>query len=163
MTMGKNVEILRLLCEPVDQAAINQLIEQTFKAALSYLHYNHKKISKIYIGEELSLEEVAISAITPLFCKDSQEHSIPIIKEAQSWQPPLRTENEALFFLNSVVGRRLEQHISYMLKEHDPFFAKILDSVNYLIKKNSYKRISYMGRKYIVNNNCDKINGKVID
>lgn len=163
MLMGKNIEILGLFSDSGSQSSINQLVEKTFKIAVSYLRFNHKKIVKIFSIEEVTVEEVAISAITPLFCKESEEQFIPIIREFNSWQPPIASEDETLFFLNTIITSRVEQHISRMLKEHDPFFSKILDSVSYLIKKNGYKRVNYLGRKYIVNVHDPKITGKTID
>jgi len=163
MLMGKNIEILGLFSDSGSQSSINQLVEKTFKIAVSYLRFNHKKIAKIFSIEEVTVEEVAISAITPLFCKESEEQFIPIIREFNSWQPPIASEDETLFFLNTIITSRVEQHISRMLKEHDPFFSKILDSVSYLIKKNGYKRVNYLGRKYIVNAADSKITGKTID
>jgi len=49
-----------------------------------------------------------------------------------------------------------------LFKEQDPFFAKILDSVNYLIKKGGYKKVSYFGKRYIVQSTYDEIKSKVI-
>ena len=128
-----------------------------------YLRYNHKKFSKIFSEAELTFEEAAISAITPLFCKDSDEQLLPIIKEFNSWHPPIKTEDDALYFLNKIISGRVEQQITHLLKEQDPFFAKILDSVNYLIKRGGYKKVSHFGKRYIVHSTCDDIKGKVID
>jgi hypothetical protein len=163
MLMGKNIEILSLFSDSGSQSSINQLVEKSFKIALTYLRYNQKRISKVFAAEELTVEEVAISAITPLFCKESEEQFIPIIREFNSWQPSITSKDETLFFLNTIITSRVEQHISRMLKEHDPFFSKILDSVSYLIKKDGYKRVNYLGRKYIVNACDSKVTGKTID
>lgn len=161
--MEKNIEILGLFSDSGSQSSINQLVEKTFKIAVSYIRFSNRKISKIFSFEELSVEEAAISAITPLFCKESEDKIIPIIREFQSWQPPIINEDDAIFFLNTIISSRVEQHISKMLKEHDPFFSKILDSINYLIKKDGFKRVSYFGRKYIVQDHNTKISGKLID
>ena len=112
---------------------------------------------------DIRIEDLAISAIAPLFCRESENQVLPIIREFNSWQPPIQTEADALFFLNKVISGRVEQHISYLLKEADPFFAKILDSVNHLIRKGGYKKTHYLGRKYIVHSSCNKLNSKTID
>ena len=36
-----------------------------------------------------------------------------------------------------------------MLKEADPFFSRLLDSVNYLVKVGSYNKIQFLGKTYI--------------
>jgi len=147
--MGKNINLLGLFSQLDCQSSISRLVEITYKIALAHLRYNHRKFSKIFLIEELTQESVAVSAITPLFCKDSAEQGLPIIKEFNSWQPPIKTEDDALYFLNKIIAGRVEQHISHLFKEQDPFFAKILDSVNYLIKKGGYKKVSYFGNRRI--------------
>jgi hypothetical protein len=163
MQVGKDTSILPLFSNLDCQYSISQLVEKTYKVALVYLRYNHRKFSRIFAESELTFEETAISAITPLFCKDSAEHGLPIIKEFNSWQPPIKTEDDALYFLNKIISVRVEQHISHLFKEQDPFFAKILDSVNYLVRKGGYKKVSYFGKKYIVHLACEEIKSKVID
>ena len=161
--MKKDTPILPLFSQLDCQSSVSRLVEITYKIALVYLRYNHRKFSKIFSETEVTFEEAAISAITPLFCKDSTEQGLPIIKEFNSWQPSIKTEDDALYFLNKIIAGRVEQHISHLFKEQDPFFAKILDSVNYLIKKGGYKKVRYFGKRYIVQSTCEEIKSKVID
>lgn len=135
MQIGKVTSILELFSKLDCQSSINQLVEISYKAALGYLRINGSKVNKIFAENDLTFSVAAISSIAPLFCKESVDGVLPIIKEFNSWQPPIQAEEDVLFFLNKVVARRVEQFVSQLLKEDDPFFAKILDSVNYLIKK----------------------------
>lgn len=163
----KKVEILPIIEElrgnSCSQALLNTLIEITFKTCRTYFSIKRSRLSKNLLDDDITLADLALDAITPLFCMEPDDQCLPIIKVFNSWQPPIQTEDEALYFLNKVVARRAEQHISHLLKERDPFFAKTLDSVNYLIKKNGYKKVRYFGQRYIVSENCDEINAKVID
>lgn len=145
------------------QGSINQLVEKSYKAALAYLRLNCNKVSKIFAENDLTFSEAAISSIAPLFCTDINDHNLPIVKEFNIWKPPIQTEEEAIYFLNKVIAKRVDQYIVHLLKEHDPFFAKILDLVNYMVRKNGFKKISYLGRKYIVAESVNEIEGKVID
>jgi len=163
----KKVEILPIIKElsnnSCSQSNLNVLIENSFRISRIYLYAKRLKIYKDINGGVSRFQDLAIDAITPLFCKDSAEQVLPIVREFNSWQPPIKTEDDALYFLNKIISGRVEQHISHLFKEQDPFFAKILDSVNYLIKKGGYKKVGYFGKRYIVQSTCEEIKGKVID
>lgn len=161
--MGKDTSILNLFSKLDCQASINQLVEISYKVALAYLRLNCKRVNKIFLENDLTFLEAAISSITPLFCKDCVEGVLPIVKEFHSWQPEIKTDNDAVYFLNKIIALRVEQYITHLLKENDPFFAKTLDSVNYLIKKEGFKKVSYFCKRYIVQSSTDEIQGKVID
>lgn len=161
--MGKDTSILELFSKLDCQSSINQLVEKSYKAALAYLRLNCNRVNKIFAENDLTFSEAAISSIAPLFCKDANDQNLPIVKEFNSWHPPIKIEEDAIYFLNKVIARRVDQYIAHLLKEHDPFFAKILDSVNYLIKKEGCKKVSYFGKRFIVQSSCNEIDGKVID
>lgn len=156
--------LLRELCTGTySVSASNQLIEDCIRIAKHYLYTKRTNLYKFILNDDVQVIDLAIDAVAPLFCKNANEEILPILKEFQSWQPPIQTEDDALFFLNKVVANRVDQHISHLLKEHDPFFAKIFDSVSYLVRKDEYKKIAYFGRKFIVRSICNEITGKVID
>lgn len=163
MQMGKDTSILDMFSKLDNQSSINQLVEKSYKAALAYLRLNCNKVNKIFAENDLTFSEAAISSIAPLFFTDTNDHNLPIVKEFNIWKPPIQSDEDAIYFLNKVIARRVDQYIVHLLKEHDPFFAKILDSVIYLIKKESCKKVSYFGKRYIVQSSCHEIDGKVID
>lgn len=156
--MSKNYKIIGILKEINSQSSLNGLIETCQKIAQTYLHFNYKKIFKFLQNEDLTLEEFALDAIAPLFIKEKDHQNIYIKTAFNNWQPPIKTEEDALYFLNKVVSHRVEQHIYSILREEDPFFSKILDSVNYLIKSQGFIKIQSYGKTYIVRDNyeiCD--------
>ena len=161
--MGRQSDILPLFQEPINQSSLNCLIEKSYKAALTYVRYNYRRFNKFLAAVDSLAEDLALESVAPLFCAESDNQVLPIIREYKSWQPPIHTEEDAVYFLNKVTTSRVEQFLSHLLKERDPFFAKTLDSVNYLIKKNGYKKVRYFGQRYIVSEDCDEINAKVID
>lgn len=148
--MDKHYNIINLLIEIESQILLNSLIETCQKIALSYLHCNYRKIYKFLQNEELSFEEFALDAIAPLFVREKEDGNISIRTSFNNWQPAIKTEDDALYFLNKIVASRIEQHIYALLKEEDPFFSKILDSVNYLIKTQGYKKSQSLGKTYII-------------
>lgn len=141
---------------------INFLVEKTYSLSMSYLGLNHKKIFRLLHKGEYSISEIAVDAIAPLFCPDENYNTTALANAFKKWDPPVSSEDEALFFLNKIVAGRIEQHIYYSLREYDPFFSKILDSVNYLVKTGNYKKILLAGRSCIIENAPVNIEGDVI-
>lgn len=148
--MKKNSEIIGLFKNLHSQLSINGVIEICHKIALSYIHFNYKKVHRFLKNEDLSLDEFSIEAIAPLFIKDKHSETISIKISFDNWEPTIKTDEDVLFFLNKIVASRVDQHIVSLLREEDPFFAKILDSVNYLIKSQGYKKIQSFGKTYII-------------
>ena len=155
--MISNIQILGLLSSLDSQQSINRLVEVCYKIALSSLRFNFKKIHKIIVRDELSIDDISIDSITSLFKRDEDGKFSAITSAFNSWQPPIQTEEEALYFLNKLTQKRVEQHISLMLREADPFFSRLMDSVNYLIKKYDFNKINHFGTVYVVNSSCNEI------
>jgi len=140
---------------------LNPVIEKSFNVAVHYLRSVHQRIFKLMNYNESSIEDLAIDAITPLFTSNGNSE-LPFKTAFNNWSPSIETEKEFLFFLGKVVSKRVEQHIAYLLKESDPLFSTILNSLNYLIKKNGHTKTKYLGKVYIIESGTKKINGKVI-
>jgi hypothetical protein len=162
MQMEKKSQILHLLSTLYSQQSVNRLVEVCFKIAASQLRFNYRKVQKIILRDEVSIEDIAIDSIASLFEKDESGRFNIIMSAFNSWQPPIKTEDDALYFLNKLIQRRVEQHISLMLREADPFFSKLMDSVNYLVNKHKFKKISYLGTVYIINSGSEEVSGKAI-
>lgn len=142
---------------------INFLVEKTYSLAASYIGLNHKKIFRLLQKGEYTISEIAVDAIATMFIYDEEKKITPLANSFNNWNPPVANESDALFFMNKVVAGRVEQHIFALLREYDPFFSKILDSINYLIKTGDYKKISSAGKSLIVENNGSVLCGDVID
>lgn len=145
------------------QSTLNFLIEICFRASKAYFYSKRLKLFKNFFESDLSLNDAALDAIVPLFCKETEDQVLPIIKSFNSWQPPVQTETDAIYFLNSVIAGRVEQHISLVLKEKDPLFAKILESIKYLVKTHDCKKVSWLGKQYIIQSVHSEISQKPID
>ena len=141
---------------------INFIIESTYKIAIHYLNQVNLKIQKIILVDEVPLEDIAIDAIAPLFTRNEQNEFYILKNTFRSWIPPIKTEEEALFLFNTIITNRVEQHITLLLKEADPFFAKIFESINYYFKKENLSKINYFGTIYIVENENLRINKNLI-
>ena len=155
-----NLGVLDLLNESAsDRKALNSLIENCLKIAVHYVKINSKKVFKQLNNEQETIEDIAIDSITPLFISNiNNEYQISRI--FHEWGNKIYNERDALYFLNRIISRRVNQRITHILKESDPFFAKIYDSVGYLIKKDGYKKQNYFGTVFIIEK---KIKYSVID
>jgi hypothetical protein len=168
--MKSDRNILQLFSTLDSQQSINRLVEVCFKIALSQVRFNYKKVQKIILRDGISIDDIAIDSIASLFEKDESGSFHNLINPFNSWQPPIKSEEDAFFFLNKLIQKRVEQHISSILRELDPFFSKLMDSVNYLIKRHDpsepggtgFKKINYLGTIYIISSDYEEISGKFI-
>jgi hypothetical protein len=154
--MKSNYSVLGILTSicgnKSSRSEVNNLIELSQSYAYSYLKYRYKNLSKILMSEDVTLQELAIDAIAPLFERDDEGSFIKIIKAFNNWFPIIETEEQAVFFLNRLVAKSTEKYVSELLRQSDPFFSKILDSVTYLIESQNYKKKQILGVSYIVEN-----------
>jgi len=131
--------LLGLLASPIDpptqRKELNSLIEECFKIATVQVRYQMAKLHKPGIMGDLTAKDIAVDAIAPLFTAADDGFIHHLNKVFDEWSPPVVSEEQAKFMLVSILGQRVKQHIHVMMRESDPFFAKILDSLNYHIKK----------------------------
>lgn len=145
-----------------DQGELNDFIERLFKIGQSYVHHRYNRVKNIIDTNNGAMDEIAIEAIAPLFQNANYNNHYVIVDQIRNWNPPIKSENDSLFFLNKIISSRMEQHISRMLRDSDPIFSKILDSINYLIRNGNYKKINYLGKSFIVETKASVINWIVI-
>ena len=151
--MNSNTNILDFFNHPQsigDYSNLNLVIEICYKIALKYLHSNQLRINKILLSEEITTQELAIDCISELFIKDNTSDELVIRTAFYNWRPAIKTEDDCFYFLNKVVANRVEQHLVRLLKSADPFFSKILDSINYLVKQNGLAKIQFLGKTFII-------------
>ncbi len=144
------------------QRELNFIVENSVKIAVYYVNNEFKKIKKIILKEDLEIEDIAIESVSPLFEKDSQGMFYRLTEAYKKWDPPISTEADALFFLNKIISGSVSQNISRMLKDSDPFFSKILDSINYYARKSGYFKINYFGSAYISEKENFDVRDKII-
>lgn len=156
--------ILKSICEnKASRTKVNHLIELTHSFTYSYLKYRYKNLNKVLMAEDLTLQELAIDSIAPLFERDEAGSFIKLIKAFNEWEPKIESEDQATFFLNRVTAKSTEKYVSELLRQSDPFFSKILDSINYLIEKHNFKKKLIIGTTYIVEDEDFKKIGSLPD
>lgn len=155
--------ITKLSNNQYDISELSTFVEKLYKIGESYIRYSYHRIKKIITPFHNTPESLARDAIAQFFLRANYNNHFIIIDLINNWNPPIKSEKDALFFLNKVISNRIEQHISLKLRESDPLFSKILDSINYLIRNESYNKINYLGKVYITEAQKSKINWIVID
>jgi hypothetical protein len=139
----------------VTRSEINHLIELAQSYTFTYLKYRYKNLHKVFLAEDVTLDELAIEAIAPLFERNENGVFVKLKNAYENWQPPIETEEKALFFLNRMAAKSVEKYVSELLRDSDPFFSKILDSVNYQISRQGYSKKQILGTTYIVEVSSD--------
>jgi hypothetical protein len=156
--------VLKSICEnQTSRIGINYIVELTQNYAYTYLRYLYKSLNNVLLVEDVTPDELAIDAIAPLFERDDFGCFIKIKTAFTNWQPPIETEEQANFFLNRLVAKSTEKYVSELLRDSDPFFSKLLDSVNYIIEKHNYKKKQFLGTTYIVEDEKQKKIGSLPD
>lgn len=145
------------------QNELNRFIEDIFIIAAGYTKYHSRKIERALHFLGISNDDFAVDAIEPLFRKDENGRFKALVEEFEKWQPPVISEKDALFFLNKIIASRVEQHVSVVLRESDPLYAKILDSINYLVRTGKYKKVICLGITYLVKEEVQKVELPVIN
>ena len=149
---------LRDVCnQNVNHSKLNQLIELTQSFAFTFLKFRYKNLNRVLLGEDITYEEMAIDAIAPLFERDDSGTLVRIKKAFLKWNPKIETEEQAYFFINSIVAKSTEKYVADLLRDSDPFFSKILDSLNYLVEKQGYIKKQILGTTYIIENKIIKL------
>lgn len=148
--------IIQAICDDwICREEINQLVELCQKIAFTYLKYRYKNINKALLAEDVSLTEMSIDTIAPLFERDNKGVFVKLKNSIHNWHPQIETEEGALFYLNTLVSKTAENYVAQLLRTSDPFFSKILDSLNYKIEKENYCKKHFLGVTYIVQNDKD--------
>lgn len=132
------------------RSEVNNLIELSHNYTCTYLKYRYTNLGKVLLAEDVTIKELAIDSIAPLFERNDAGDFIQIIKAFNEWTPKIESEEQALFFLNRIVAKNTEKYVSDLLRKSDPFFSKILDSINYIIEKNGYFKKQILGTTYII-------------
>ncbi|MGD8781716.1 MAG: hypothetical protein PVH88_22465 [Ignavibacteria bacterium] len=142
-----------LLNNNFKQHEFNHLVKKTSRFALFHANKNIHRIPTSILND-VGVNSIALEAISYLFIKNSS-NEYPICVSFKTWKPKIETESEVEYFLNKITFCCIEQYIIKILKENDPIFAKILDSLIYSIKKNNYIKIKLYGQTFVLNKNYD--------
>jgi hypothetical protein len=132
------------------------LVEYSSQIALKFLNSKYQSERTKFLNLGYTFADIAIDAITPLFIENQTTKEIGIIKSFRDWHTPIETEPQAQYFLNKIVVNRVEQELIHIYKEADPFFAKIHDSVEFIIEKEGYNKQTRFGTVYLFKNKSDK-------
>lgn len=162
--INNRISLLNLLKDSLRRPTdLNFLATHCLKISKSYLQTKHDNLTRIYYSEQYSIDEIALDSIVPLFQKDRDSDDYVLIKAYKNWRNPIETEADAEYFVHKIVWVQTEQHITHLYKEIDPFFAKILDSIKYLIRKKGFNKISYYGTVIIIMDDFISAGSKIID
>ncbi len=148
-------DLQKIRTDDISQTELNRFIEALIQIALRFVRYNSGRIKKIANESSSFLEDIAVDSIVPFFTRNQSDGELFIVSRFALWDPEITTEEEAKYFLFKTISLSVTQRINTLLKEYDPFFSKILDSINYLIKSQNFTRIDVAGKIYITEPGVD--------
>ena len=138
------------------QEELNKVIEHCFKTARFFIRLNMGKIAELSSVEDLNIDDLAIDSISGLFVRNEKKGVLNIKSSMNSWKDKIMSDKDAYFFLYKIVEMSVNQYINKILKEHNPLFSKLLDSINYQIKMGGYKKVRNVGKMFVVENDKNK-------
>ncbi|MDP2302175.1 MAG: hypothetical protein Q8N03_07110 [Ignavibacteria bacterium] len=167
MQNHKTIELLPIfnliLSGRIGQREINSFVEYCYRLAVGSAKHHLQKNPNIYYNSEIKATDLAVDAVADLFSSGNESPYAQLISSYNNWQPEIRTEEEAAFFINSLVIRKVYQQYQTALSYYDPFYTKILHSVDYLIKKENCIKDYYLGSCFICKVKITEINTFFID
>ena len=146
----------------ISRKNINFLISKSYRISNSFLQAKFKNNLKSLQNDILTIDDIAMTAIIPLFLKN-EDGEMGIKSSISKWNDKLETESDCEFFLSRIIWRRVDQAVTKILKERDPFFEKILKTLNVCINTTELKKIRFFGTVLILENQFSKITKPVID
>ncbi|PKL82148.1 MAG: hypothetical protein CVV24_11580 [Ignavibacteriae bacterium HGW-Ignavibacteriae-3] len=141
---------------------INELVGFCSKIAIKILYKRNFNEFPGSMNSYFQTGDIAADSIAPLFIKD-KSGELPIRKALLSWDKEIKDEASAYYFLVKLISNRIEQETAKSLKEADPFFGKILRSINHLAETNRINKATWFGTVYILERENRQITSKPID
>ncbi len=154
------LELIRL--DNIDRQSLREFIEICTGISLKYLNKRHYKLKTIFSVNNILFEDIAVDAVAPLFIKYNSLNITGMQKSLTDWDKKLDSESGASFFLHKLIWNRTDQTVVKLLGEIDPVYKKLLKNLIYNAKNTGYKKISYMGELYLIEDSKTEINGTLI-
>ncbi len=146
----------------ISNAELRELIEFCSRIGVFYLNQKHQKLKKSFSASGITFFDVTVDSITPLFIKNSLFNMTGIQNSLSKWKKDISSNSDALFFLQKLITKRIDQTVNKILSEIDPVFGKILNNVMYYSKARGLKKTNYFGQAYLIESSADQIIGSVI-
>lgn len=147
----------------LSRKCLNEFIEFSCKIALIYSRKYLKKHPHFFYHSDINHEDIAVDAVAKLASDKNGTPFHNLLHSFAAWQPEITTEKEAHFFLNSILMRKVHQQYQNSLAEVDPFYAKILHNIEYLITKNGFIKNHYLGSCFVGKENIPANHRNFID
>jgi len=128
---------------------MSRIINYSSEIALEFLNYKYQLDRAKFLRLGYSFTDIAVDSIVPLFTNNKKTAELSVVKSMNDWKKPIDSEQSAQFFLNKIVVNRVEQEIIRIYKESDPLFAKIHDSISFIMEKDGYIKRTRFGTVYI--------------
>ena len=137
------------------------LIDISYSIALNHIRYQLKRGYKFPMVGVEKIEDIAIDSVAPLFIESVSTGQITLAMSLQNWSKKIEKASDAEFFLYKIVWSRVEQTLTELIKQNDPFFNKIHKTLTTCIISSDLKKVNYMGKIFVTYDKND-LDGKII-
>jgi len=153
--------ILSLKLNSLTTSELNFLIKHCYQVSYSILKVKFASKIKFEKDSTLTLEDIAMDAIVPLFV-NNKNGVLGIKRSLENWNDSISNNVDAEYFLSKIIWKRAEQTVTKIIKERDPIFEKIHKTLSVCISSNNLKKVRYLGTVYVVESGTEKITGSII-
>jgi hypothetical protein len=115
-----------------------------------------------FIHDEALTVSCAFSSISDLFCINRHTGKIGMESAMENWYSPLENDDDAFFFLNTVIISRAEQRVTQVLRDRSPEFAKIMRRIRYLSQISGFVKHSFLGQNFLMKRSSGQISAPLI-
>lgn len=141
---------------------LNELAKFCCNISYMFVIKNRSRITPCFLGGEYNYKDFAISAVTPLFLRN-QQNEYSIKTAFKNWSTPIRTQTEAIAFLNTLIKSRVDQHLYESIRNSDPYYTKLQRSIYHFARKQNFKIIRHSGKTYLSKSGFSGNSMKFID
>jgi hypothetical protein len=128
---------------------LSLVFQAAFNIASTYLKKNQNKFGILNNREDFNQNDAVMEIITPLFLTRNERKYDRLIYAYEKWEPPVKSNSDALFFLHQLIFIRAEHYLSRALERIDPLYSIILRDVNLKIIQSGLYKTRYMGQSYV--------------
>ncbi|MCX6152348.1 MAG: hypothetical protein NTX22_17615 [Ignavibacteriales bacterium] len=128
---------------------INLLFQASYNIAREYLNKNHHKYNFLNNRLDCDFNDAIMEIITALFLERNGRKYDRLLSAYNKWEPPIRSNSDALFFLHQLIFIRAEHHLSKALGKVDPLYAIALKEINDKIIQFGFYKVRHFGQCYI--------------
>jgi hypothetical protein len=142
---------------------LSLIFQASYNITKVYLGKNQRKFGFLNNREDYEIDDAVMEIITPLFLTRNGRKYDRLLAAYEKWEPPIKTNSDALFFLHQLIFIRAEHYLTKALEKVDPLYSKILRDINTKIIQSGLYKVRFMGHCFISESESINPDQRIID